>query len=114
MSRDSRYASLPVKPTERSPLHSELHWHNTAEWAYVMKVKYYSPVLTQNHRPDVEQGTAQISTITTEGQNYVANVVRVLTSLPRPSMPSSRIVIARGFPLVLPSGPTTLHTSNWR
>ncbi|RDX57416.1 Bicupin, oxalate decarboxylase/oxidase [Lentinus brumalis] len=35
---------------------SELHWHNAAEWAYVLK------------------GTAQISTVTAEGQNYVANV----------------------------------------
>ncbi|KAI0710237.1 oxalate decarboxylase [Earliella scabrosa] len=34
----------------------ELHWHNTAEWAYVLK------------------GTAQISTVTAEGQNYVASV----------------------------------------
>ncbi|TFK81301.1 oxalate decarboxylase [Polyporus arcularius HHB13444] len=34
----------------------ELHWHNAAEWAYVLK------------------GTAQISTVTAEGQNYVANV----------------------------------------
>ncbi|KAI0787802.1 oxalate decarboxylase [Fomes fomentarius] len=34
----------------------ELHWHHTAEWAYVLK------------------GTAQISTVTAEGQNYVANV----------------------------------------
>ncbi|RPD74688.1 oxalate decarboxylase [Lentinus tigrinus ALCF2SS1-7] len=34
----------------------ELHWHNAAEWAYVLK------------------GTAQISTVTADGQNYVANV----------------------------------------
>ena len=36
---------------------SELHWHNTAEWAYVLK------------------GSTQITTVTAEGQNYVATVV---------------------------------------
>ncbi|KAF9525390.1 oxalate decarboxylase [Crepidotus variabilis] len=34
----------------------ELHWHKTAEWAYVLK------------------GTTQISTVNPDGQNYVANV----------------------------------------
>ncbi|KAI0833382.1 oxalate decarboxylase [Trametes gibbosa] len=34
----------------------ELHWHNTAEWAYVLK------------------GSAQITTVTAEGQNYLATV----------------------------------------
>ncbi|KAM5530414.1 hypothetical protein V8D89_015925 [Ganoderma adspersum] len=34
----------------------ELHWHKTAEWAYVLK------------------GTAQISTVNADGQNYVKNV----------------------------------------
>ncbi|KAH8100811.1 oxalate decarboxylase [Cristinia sonorae] len=34
----------------------ELHWHKTAEWAYVLK------------------GSTQISTVTSEGQNYVATV----------------------------------------
>ncbi|KAI0661642.1 oxalate decarboxylase [Cubamyces menziesii] len=34
----------------------ELHWHNTAEWAYVLK------------------GSTQITTVTAEGQNYVATV----------------------------------------
>ncbi|KAI0076203.1 oxalate decarboxylase [Panus rudis PR-1116 ss-1] len=34
----------------------ELHWHKTAEWAYVLK------------------GSTQISTVTPEGQNYVATV----------------------------------------
>ncbi|KAH9925464.1 oxalate decarboxylase [Amylocystis lapponica] len=34
----------------------ELHWHNTAEWAYVLK------------------GSTQISTVTSDGQNYVATV----------------------------------------
>ena len=38
---------------------SELHWHKTAEWAYVLK------------------GTAQISTVNPDGQNYVKNVVRL-------------------------------------
>ncbi|EJF64520.1 oxalate decarboxylase [Dichomitus squalens LYAD-421 SS1] len=43
----------------RSPTpHSELHWHNTAEWAYVLK------------------GTAQISTVNTDGQNYVKDVTQ--------------------------------------
>ncbi|KZT02556.1 oxalate decarboxylase [Laetiporus sulphureus 93-53] len=34
----------------------ELHWHTTAEWAYVLK------------------GTTQITTVTPDGQNYLANV----------------------------------------
>ncbi|EMD33534.1 hypothetical protein CERSUDRAFT_56759 [Gelatoporia subvermispora B] len=34
----------------------ELHWHKTAEWAYVLK------------------GTTQVTTVTDDGQNYVANV----------------------------------------
>ncbi|TCD65244.1 hypothetical protein EIP91_002952 [Steccherinum ochraceum] len=34
----------------------ELHWHNTAEWAYVLK------------------GSTQVSTVTSEGQNYLATV----------------------------------------
>lgn len=34
----------------------ELHWHNTAEWAYVLK------------------GSAQVTTVTTEGQNYIGTV----------------------------------------
>ncbi|KAI0642410.1 oxalate decarboxylase [Trametes meyenii] len=34
----------------------ELHWHNTAEWAYVLK------------------GSTQVTTVTAEGQNYVATV----------------------------------------
>ncbi|KAI0749398.1 oxalate decarboxylase [Daedaleopsis nitida] len=34
----------------------EMHWHTTAEWAYVLK------------------GTAQISVVNTDGQNYLANV----------------------------------------
>ena len=36
---------------------SELHWHTTGEWAYILK------------------GVAQISTVTPEGQNYVGTVV---------------------------------------
>ncbi|KAI8980107.1 oxalate decarboxylase [Trametes punicea] len=34
----------------------ELHWHNTAEWAYVLK------------------GSTQVTTVTADGQNYVATV----------------------------------------
>ncbi|KAL1949387.1 hypothetical protein VTO73DRAFT_8268 [Trametes versicolor] len=34
----------------------ELHWHNTAEWAYVLK------------------GSAQVTTVTAEGQNYIGTV----------------------------------------
>ncbi|KAI0635841.1 oxalate decarboxylase [Trametes polyzona] len=34
----------------------ELHWHNTAEWAYVLK------------------GSAQVTTVTADGQNYAATV----------------------------------------
>ncbi|KAI1797213.1 oxalate decarboxylase [Ganoderma leucocontextum] len=36
----------------------ELHWHKTAEWAYVLK------------------GMAQISTVNADGQNYVKNVAK--------------------------------------
>ena len=36
----------------------ELHWHTAAEWAYVLS------------------GTMQVSTVTSEGQNYVGNAVR--------------------------------------
>ncbi|KAI0784529.1 oxalate decarboxylase [Abortiporus biennis] len=37
----------------------ELHWHTAAEWAYVIKLCF---------------GTSQITIVTPEGQNYVANV----------------------------------------
>ena len=36
----------------------ELHWHSSAEWAYVLK------------------GTMQITTVTPDGQNYVGTAVR--------------------------------------
>ena len=37
-----------------------MHWHSSAEWGYVLK------------------GTAQISTVNADGQNYVKDVVRLL------------------------------------
>ena len=42
-----------------------MHWHNSAEWGYVLK------------------GTAQISTVNTDGQNYVKDVVRLLPLIHR-------------------------------
>ncbi|THH33226.1 hypothetical protein EUX98_g997 [Antrodiella citrinella] len=42
----------------------ELHWHTSAEWAYVLK------------------GSTQITTVTSEGQNYVAILETYGASLP--------------------------------
>ncbi|KAJ6472636.1 Bicupin oxalate decarboxylase oxidase [Mycena vulgaris] len=47
----------------------ELHWHNTAEWAYILK------------------GDVRISTITPDGQVYLGDVVRYLPSLIMPFDP---------------------------
>jgi hypothetical protein len=38
-------------------VYRELHWHNTAEWSYILN------------------GTMQVTTVTSEGQNYIGTLV---------------------------------------
>lgn len=52
-----------------------MHWHNTAEWAYMLKVCLSSSLMHSSGLLTYILGDIRISTLTPQGQIYVADVV---------------------------------------
>ena len=91
-----RYVSWPWSVWRRIDwaVVSELHWHTTGEWAYILK------------------GVAQISTVTPEGQNYVGTVVS-FTIVQEGNATHATYSIAPRGPVVLPIRSAAQPTGDW-
>jgi hypothetical protein len=55
---------------------SELHWHLTAEWAYVLTARYVGFAVDLNNSLS-PQGTVRVTAATPDGQNYEADTVSI-------------------------------------